>query len=241
MDKLQIILMGYEWDRFIYGIKEKRPKKVIFLCPEINEYFSSWQKRTEELAEKIQEKIKFFVDSEIRFISFQNFQKAINALIKIFKEHEDYQIDINISGGSKVALIATVMASQYFPCNIFYGIPKKYNIDENKMMSFGVKEWVDLPNFQLKESIKPRKAELLILMLIKDEMSLTSLTKNYLNLRKIKKKDVYTIRSNKVLLLYHLKKLEHKKLVKLGIEKREKMIKLRDTGKFIQEIEKKHI
>ena len=238
-NSLQIILMGYEWDRFMLGIKERRPKKVIFLCPEQNEYFSTWQKKTEELAQKMKEKIDFFVDSEIQFISFQNYEKALTKLINIFKEHEGYSIDINISGGSKVALIATILAAQYFPCNLFYGVPKKYNVDESRMMSFGVKEWADLPVFKLKELIKPNKKEMQIIRLIKEKTSLTDLTKAFLELRQINKTDIYTMRSNKTLLLYHLNKLEKKQLVNLGKQKKEKTIQLTDTGKFVQKIEKK--
>ena len=60
MKKLQIILVGNEWDRLIYPIKEHNPDKVVLLCQD-EPKFSEENEQLSKIADK--EKLTDYITS----------------------------------------------------------------------------------------------------------------------------------------------------------------------------------
>ena len=97
---LQIILTGWEKDRFIYGIKQKTPNKVIFVSSEPSKAPNKkWGQKTTAIAEEIVESIKNIIDYEIVFFEYHDLdaclKKTIDLLEKNIKDFDE--ITVNIS------------------------------------------------------------------------------------------------------------------------------------------------
>jgi hypothetical protein len=104
---------------------------------------------------------------EIDFYDFQNaVYKVIDLLDELCNKYDN--VYINISSGAKPIITAVILASQYYPVNIFYIKPQKYNITEHQFLSSGVKEFVELPMFSLSKVMMPSKAQTGVLKLLAD-------------------------------------------------------------------------
>lgn len=227
--KLQIIIMGWEWDRIFQGVRQRLPNKVVFVCPKKEEIDIG--EKTNILCSKIANKVKVLVESEIYYTDYGDYVDCLETLNKIIlKYKKDYvEIEINISAGGKLILYTAILVAQYNNCNLFYGIPEKYNIPKGKFLTEGIKEWIDIPIFNLRDSLQVSKFEFKILTTTKNKISLTKLAEK-LNENL---KDIYDGRKYKMQLLYHIKKLEAKKLVRSDIQNGEKIITLTQTGDFL--------
>jgi hypothetical protein len=234
-EKLQIILMGWEWDRIFYGIKKYAPNKVIFIVSDPKD------KRSEitiKIAQEMINKIKDLIEFECLTVNYYDFDECSNLLMKILEKYkDDYEITINISSGTKILIAATILISQYYPVKLFYVIPEKYNLPKGKKtLTSGAIGSVELPTFRLRDVAIPLKMEKEILLLLEGKpISLSLLIEKYSYLKKIKL-DLYKSRSLKSLFSYHLKKLKNKGLVELETSKRQRFIKLTKTGELLKKI-----
>ncbi|PIN69911.1 hypothetical protein COV93_03680 [Candidatus Woesearchaeota archaeon CG11_big_fil_rev_8_21_14_0_20_43_8] len=231
--QLQIVLMGWEWDRLVEGIKHHMPKKVVFICPKESNTIE-WPKETKKLAEKMGGQIKALIDYEFRSADYQDFSDCLSVLKTVLNEHADYpHICINISTGSKLLIAAAVVVSQYYPCNLFYAVPSSYNIKENCFTSDGVDKFVTVPTFQFSGAIVPKKMEKSVFQLLDSSgLTLTSIVMKHIG----QATDDYTVRKTKSLFLYHLKNLEKKNLVTLESKGRQTIVSLTSTGEFLRDV-----
>jgi hypothetical protein len=235
---LHIILMGWEWDRVLYGLKKYPGEKVIIVCnpPEIAPT-PEWANHTVKLVKRLADKIRPLFDVEIVYVDTYDFEESIYKLVDILERHSDFdKIYLNISAGPKPLIMSAVMASQYYPIDLFYVVPKKYNLPVGEeFVTKGAVAAIDIPCFNLKELVVPSKTQLKVFQEISDNISLTELVekyakKNNVKLNADKKKQV------KSLFFYHLKNLKGKKLIDFKTEKRQLRINLTKTGKFIHKV-----
>jgi len=236
MKTLQIVLMGWEYDRIIYGLKQKPANKVIFISSDpVKTPDKNWGRASTNLAEQIGTSIKPLVDSEILFFNYHNLDDCLNKTIalieKVVKEYDE--ININISAGTTLLKTSMMLAAQYYPIKLFYVIPGQYT-HPGEIITTGARDLVDLPTINLSQLALPKKKLAEILLLLNDEpQTFTKLTKSYAKNREIKV-NADKLKSLKSWLFYYLKKLEEQNLIETKTQNKELYISLTQTGKFIK-------
>ena len=233
--RLQIVLMGWEMDRLIYGIKQKSPQKVIFISSDSKKTPDRrWGDKTTAIAEQIGESISKVIDSEILFFEYHNLDSCLEKTVGLLEKYspEYDEITVNISSGSTLIKTAMILAAQYYPIQLFYVIPKDYT-HPCEIITHGVRGMVDLPSINLKNLITPvKKEKQLLLLLSKETFSFTKLTKDYAKQNGIKATPdkIKTLKSG---LFYHLKKLKEKGLINMNTTK-DLELSLTQTGSFMK-------
>jgi hypothetical protein len=228
--------MGWEYDRIVYGLKQKPASKVIFISSDpVKTPDKSWGRASTDLAEQIGNSIKPIVDSEILYFNYHNLDDCLNKTITLLEEvvKEYDEININISAGTTLLKASMMLAAQYYPINLFYVIPAQYT-HPGEIITTGARDLVDLPTINLSQLALPKKKQAEILLLLdKDEQSFTTLTKQYSKNNSIKL-NPDKIKSLKSWLFYYLKKLELQNLIQTKTKNKELYISLSQTGKFIK-------
>ncbi len=226
--RLQIILMGWEYDRFIVGLQRYPSEKVIFV---ISSNANIWKKKMITLSKKIGSLVPL-VDKETLFFDYYNVEEALFGLIKILEEHKNYdEIIINISSGTKPVIIAAVLAAQFYPITLFYTIPKEYNYSKDTFISSGVVDTMKVPTFSLSKIIIPSQPQRELLKYLTDQqISLNQLVENFLG-RKVNYREA---KNHKARFLYLIKQLREKGLVETKLGNNQQLyIKLTQTGRFL--------
>jgi hypothetical protein len=244
MKRLQIILTGWEKDRFVYGIKQKSPNKVIFISSEPSKAPNKkWGQKTTEIAEEIGQSIKSVVDYEIVFFAYHDLDSCIRKTVDLVEKNlkEFDEISVNVSSGTTLIKMAFSMVAQFYPIKLFYVIPNEYT-HPCEIITTGARALVELPNIKLRKIINPNKKQKEILSLLNEEkISFTELTKKYAKLKE-KKVNGEEIKQLKSWLFYHIKKMREKNLIEHEVENKTMQIWLTQTGsliKLILEKEKK--
>ena len=236
MKTLQIIPVGWEYDRLLYGIKQKPPNKVIFICSEqATDPDKAWGQASTQLAEKLGESVKSLIDYEILVLDYHSIDDCLEhittLLEKVTKEYDE--IHANISSGTTILKMALVLAAQYYPLKIFYVIPAQYT-HPGEIISVGARGMVELPSINLSKLALPKKKQAEIFLLIGAEpKTFTDITREY-----AKQEDIRlttdAMKSLKSWIFYYLKKLEDQALISTKTEKKQLYISLTQTGKFIR-------
>ncbi|HNV01137.1 MAG TPA: DUF6293 family protein [archaeon] len=236
MKTVQVILMGWEYDRFIYGIKQKPANKVIFISSDSQKsHDKKWGEATTSIAEKIGESLKQIIDYEIILFDFHNLEECIEKtttlLEKLTKEYDD--ITVNISSGTTILKMSMMLAAQYYPIKLFYVIPTQYT-HPGEIITTGARALVDLPSINLSKIALPaKKQKELIMILDKNQKSFTQLTKEFAKNRNIKLNSD-KMKQLKSGLFYNLKKLKEKNLIEMEVKQKELLISLTPTGSFLK-------
>jgi hypothetical protein len=238
--RLQIILMGWEWDRLVHGLKEYPPKKAILICSSDKDPQQKWTGVTKDITKSLAEKIKEIVDTEIIYVNYYDFDECLFTLAKIIEQNLDKydSIDINISSGNKILVTAAVLVSQYYPVEIFYVIPEKYNVPKTQpYLTSGIKSIVKLPTFDIKDLVLPTKKQREIFqeLLFDERISFSDLVKKYAETNGIDL-DRRKMEKMKSLFFYHLKKLKEKRLISMEVKNKSLFISLTNTGRFVHRI-----
>ena len=240
---LQIILVGWELDRVMYGLKEMPPKKAIFITssPE-HSIKRKWSDITENVTKRAIESIKSIVETEVVYANYHDFDDCMSKIVSVLEANKNNfdEIILNVSSGSKPLIIASVLASQYYPINLFYVVPEEYNSPlDTQFLSSGAIKILELPTFELKELVLPTKKQRDIFSLLEEnEIPFSRVLEKYSKNTGIKLKG-HTIDRLRSLFFYHLKKLEKKRLVKLQTRKKRLFVSLTNTGRFLLKIMKK--
>ena len=235
---LQIVLVGWEMDRLMHGLKKHPPRKVIFITSSPKKALKrKWADVTTQVTDEVIEKVGSLIETEIYKVNYHDFDDCISTIIKVLENNKkDFdEILLNVSSGSKPLVIASVLASQYYPVKLFYVIPDDYS-SKGKFLSSGAKDIIELPTFELKSLVFPVKKQREIFNeLDYEKISFSNLIKKYAETHKIKLDDL-KIKKMKSLFFYHLKNLKQKKLINLKTDNRELFISLTNTGKFLYKI-----
>lgn len=230
--------MGWEYDRIMYGLREKPPNKIIFISSDAKKLHNpKWGETTNSIAEKIRDEVKIFMNSEVLYFNYHDMESCLDESIKLVQRLcKDYEtIDVNISAGTTLLKMAMIMASQYYPINLFYVIPQEYT-HPCEIITKGAKGLVELPTINLKKliNLSPKQKE--IFLLIENyKKSFTQITKEYAKLKSIKLTEDKT-KTLKSWLFYHTKKLDAQGLVNLKLNEKQLYLSLTKTGSFLKKI-----
>jgi len=235
MKSLQIVLMGWEHDRIMYGLKQKPCNKAIFISSDPGKAPDKrWGEATTNIAEKIGQSIKPLMDYEVIFFSYHDMDECLISTVDLFeKACAQYdEVNVNISSGTTVLKMAMMLASQYYPIKLFYVIPAQYT-HPGEIITVGARGLVDMPSINLSKIIIPKGKKAQILSLINSEKkSFTNISKAF---AKIKNQRVTpdSLKLIKSAIFYHLKQLKEEGLIDFSMQNKQLFVSLTSTGKFI--------
>ena len=158
--RVHIAPLGFETDRIVLPLKETKADKLWLLVHD---------NRTEDKSGMFLGKIerdckKLGIKLEISYVDRLNMFKTIKAVKEIISKEENNYIYVNVASGSKIQAIACMMACMILKeCkNIqpFYAEPETYAAFEGKQQSFGLKDTIPLPIYEI-QTPKPKLLEAL--------------------------------------------------------------------------------
>ncbi len=147
--RVHIAPLGFEIDRIILPLKETKSDKLWLLVHE-----NSSEDKSGPYLEKIKKECKKLgVELKISYADRLSIFKAIKAVKEIISQEENNYIYVNVASGSKIQAIACMMACMILKeCkNIqpFYAEPERYAAFEGKQQSFGIKDTIPLPTYEI--------------------------------------------------------------------------------------------
>jgi len=147
--RIHIAPLGFEIDRIIIPLKETKADKLWLLIHE-----KTAEDKSGLYLEKIKKECKKLgVKLELSYVDRLNLFKVIRAVTEIISKEENNYIYVNVASGSKIQAIACMMACMILKeCkNIqpFYAQPEKYAAFEGKQQSFGIKDMIPLPTYEI--------------------------------------------------------------------------------------------
>ena len=153
--RVHIAPLGFEIDRIVLPLKETKADKLWLLVHE-----KTAEDKSGPYLEKIKKECKKIgVELEISYADRLNMFKVIKAVKEIITEEKNNYVYVNVASGSKIQAIACMMACMILKeCkNIqpFYAEPEKYAAFEGKQQSFGIKDTIPLPTYEI-QTPKPK-------------------------------------------------------------------------------------
>ena len=153
--RVHIAPLGFEIDRIVIPLKETKADKLWLLVHE-----KTAEDKSGPYLEKIKKECKKLgVELRISYADRLSIFKAIKAVKEIISKEESNYIYVNVASGSKIQAIACMMACMILKeCkNIqpFYAEPEKYAAFEGKQQSFGIKDTIPLPIYEI-QTPKPK-------------------------------------------------------------------------------------
>ena len=147
--RVHIAPLGFEIDRIILPLKETKADKLWLLVHE-----RTAEDKSGPYLEKIKKECKKLgVELKISYADRLSIFKVIKAVKEIISQEKNNYIYVNVASGSKIQAIACMMACMILKeCkNIqpFYAEPKKYAAFEGKQQSFGIKDTIPLPVYEI--------------------------------------------------------------------------------------------
>ncbi len=147
--RVHIAPVGFEIDRIVIPAKKMKADKVWLLIHE-----NPSEDKAGPFVEKIKklltkEKIKVVLEHHNRLDLFKII-KSIKEIVTIEKGNDIY---VNLASGSKIQAIASMMACMMFneqkSIKPFYAEAETYPGFEGKQMSYGVKNLMEIPTFDI--------------------------------------------------------------------------------------------
>ena len=153
--RVHIAPLGFEVDRITIPLKQTKADKLWLLAHD---------NRSVDLSAPYLEKIKkeckkLGVEVKIAYSDRLSLFKAIKSIKDIIEEEKNNYIYVNVASGSKIQAIACMMACMVLKhCDNlkpFYAEPEKYAAFEGKQQSFGIKDTIPLPTYEI-QTPKPK-------------------------------------------------------------------------------------
>ena len=147
--RVHIAPLGFEIDRITIPLKQTKADRL---------WLISHEKRSEDLSGPYLEKIKkeckkLGVEVKIEYADRLNLFKTIKKIKDIIEKEENNYIYVNVASGSKIQAIACMMACMILKdCDNlqpFYADPERYAAFEGKQQSFGIKDTIPLPTYEI--------------------------------------------------------------------------------------------
>ena len=153
--RVHIAPLGFEIDRIMVPVKETKSDKLWLLIHE-----KTAEDKSGPYLEKIKKECKKInVELQIAYADRLSLFKAIKTIKDIIEEEKGNYIYVNVASGSKIQAIACMMACMILKdCDNlqpFYAEPESYAAFEGKQQSFGDKDTIPLPTYEI-QTPKPK-------------------------------------------------------------------------------------
>jgi hypothetical protein len=158
--RVHIAPLGFEIDRIIIPLKQTKADKLWLLVHD-----NSSADESGPYLEKIKKECKKMgVEIKMAHADRLSLFKAIKAIKDIIEEEKNNYIYVNVASGSKIQAIACMMACMVLKhcenLKPFYAQPETYAAFEGKQQSFGIKDTIPLPTYEI-QTPKPKLLEAL--------------------------------------------------------------------------------
>ena len=153
--RVHIAPLGFEIDRITIPLKQTKADKLWLLAHD---------NRSKDLSGPYLEKIKkeckrLGVQVEVSYSNRLNLFSTIKSIKDIIEKEKNNYIYVNVASGSKIQAIACMMACMVLKecTNLkpFYAEPESYAVFEGKQQSFGIKDTIPLPIYEI-QTPKPK-------------------------------------------------------------------------------------
>jgi hypothetical protein len=147
--RVHIAPLGFEIDRIIIPLKETKADKLWLLVHE-----KTSEDKSGPYLEKIKKECKKLkVELKISFADRLSMFKIIKSVKEIISEEKNNYIYINVASGSKIQAIACMMACMILKecknLQPFYAEPEKYAAFNGEQQSFGIRDTIPLPTYEI--------------------------------------------------------------------------------------------
>ena len=193
--RVHIAPLGFEIDRIVIPLKETKADKLCLLVHEK----TAEDKSGPYLAKIKKECKKLKVELKVTYADRLSMFKIIKSVKEIISEEKNNYVYINVASGSKIQAIACMMACMILkecknlqPC---YAQPEKYAAFDGEQQSFGIKDTIPLPTYEI-QIPKPKLLE--ALKIIKEA-----------NNQKITKKDMAIIAEEREIITINSEEENH--------------------------------
>lgn len=163
--RIHICPVGFEVDRIVQSAIDLRAERVWLII----EQNKSLEKASKFIKQVVTLLKKEKIETKTKGVTRDNLFDNLRAIKDIFVEEEKNEIHVNVSSGSKIQAIASMMACMMFreyEPKPYYVEPKKYESDKvEKPQSYGVKRIFLLPEYRIQ---KPERRLVKALKLISD-------------------------------------------------------------------------
>ncbi len=164
--RVHIAPVGFEIDRIVIPAKRLKADKVWLMVHEnpSEDKAGPFLKKIQTILKK--EKIKVEIERHNRLDLF----KIIKSIKEIVEKEKGNDIYVNLASGSKIQAIASMMACMMFnntkEIKPFYAEAERYPGFEGKQMSYGVKNLMQIPTYDIHT---PKPELIQALKIIKDQ------------------------------------------------------------------------
>jgi len=153
--RVHIAPLGFEVDRITIPLKQTKADKLWLLAHD-----NRSDDKSAPYLEKIKKECKKLgVEVKIEYADRLSIFKAIKSIKDIIEQEKGNYIYVNVASGSKIQAIACMMACMILKENNnlqpFYAEPEKYAAFEGKQQSFGIKDTIPLPTYEI-QTPKPK-------------------------------------------------------------------------------------
>jgi hypothetical protein len=193
--RVHIAPLGFEIDRIVIPLKETKADKLCLLVHEK----TAEDKSGPYLAKIKKECKKLKVELKVTYADRLSMFKIIKSVKEIISEEKNNYVYINVASGSKIQAIACMMACMILKecknLQPFYAQPEKYAAFDGEQQSFGIKDTIPLPTYEI-QIPKPKLLE--ALKIIKEA-----------NNQKITKKDMAIIAEEREIITINSEEENH--------------------------------
>ena len=153
--RVHIAPLGFEIDRIVLPLKQTKADKL---------WLMTHDNRSSDLSAPYLEKIKkeckkLGVEVEVAHSDRLNLFQTIKSIKDVINQEENNYIYVNVASGSKIQAIACMMACMVLKecknLQPFYAEPESYAAFEGKQQSFGLKDTIPLPTYEI-QTPKPK-------------------------------------------------------------------------------------
>ena len=148
--RIHICPIGYEIDRIVQSVTQLRADKV-WLIAEENSVHGNANKFIKQVTVELKKKK---IPVKMKEINRDDLFDNIRGMKEIFDEEKNNEIHVNVSAGSKIQAIASIMACMIFKnyhTTPYYVKPKRYGKIPDEPQSFGVKAITSLPDYTIQQ------------------------------------------------------------------------------------------
>lgn len=170
--RVHIAPLGFEIDRIMLPLKQTKADK---LCLIVHEKTAE-DKSGPYLKKITKECKKLNVDLELSYANRLGIFNMIKLVKEIIQDNEKNYIYVNVASGSKIQAIACMMAcmilKEWTNIQPFYAEPERYAAFEGKQQSFGLKDTIPLPTYEI-QTPKKKLLDALNIVFAHDKQKLT--------------------------------------------------------------------
>lgn len=140
-NRVHIVPVGYEYERVIQPAEKFRADVVVLIGHEDDPEDSKGQ---EHLADAIEAMEELGVEIEAKECDIFDLYSSMGTIAESIAEHEDDEVFVNVSTGSKVTAIAGMIASMVLESTPYYVRAKDYENDPDDIQDF-----TELPTYPI--------------------------------------------------------------------------------------------